>query len=212
MLQHCCSSKPTGSMRQGSPTAPRKKKEVWKEISEVLQGRGYQVNSNVCDTKMRALRKRYKTIKDNATLSGRGAMKQWQYYHVMDDLFVKKPATQPRVVEGTDPGDSDTSRATPSSSHLKPIPSPDTLQPRPASIHSAAVSSVPSPVSPHGESSCDEHGMQPPRKRARPQQQQLRSSQLLEGLTSANKERADALNSFLATYKQKQEDDKQQQQ
>ncbi|KAK4320171.1 hypothetical protein Pmani_008935 [Petrolisthes manimaculis] len=39
MLQHCCSSKPTGSMRHGSPTAPRKKIEVWKEISEVLQGR-----------------------------------------------------------------------------------------------------------------------------------------------------------------------------
>ncbi|KAK4328554.1 hypothetical protein Pmani_001031 [Petrolisthes manimaculis] len=193
----------------GFSDSTKKKNKVWKEIAEVLRGRGYRVNGNFCDTKMRALRRRYKTIKNNATLSGRGAMKQWQYFYVMDDLFIKKPATQPKVVEGTDPEDSDTSRASPSSSHFKPIPSPDTLQPRPAPIHSP-VSSVPSPVSPHGESSCDEHdGMQPPRKKPRPQQQ-LWSSELLESFTSVNKERADALSSFLATYRQQQEDDKQQ--
>lgn len=38
---------------------------------------------------------RYKIIKDNSTLSGRGAVKQWQYFGAMDDLFDGDPTVVP---------------------------------------------------------------------------------------------------------------------
>ena len=44
---------------------------------------------------------RYKIIKDNANLSGRGALNQWQYYNVMDDMLARDPAIIPLVVETT---------------------------------------------------------------------------------------------------------------
>lgn len=44
---------------------------------------------------------RYKTIKDNNKLSGRGAVKQWQYFTAMDDLMAGDPSVYPRSIETT---------------------------------------------------------------------------------------------------------------
>ena len=42
---------------------------------------------------------RYKIIKDNASLSGRGALSQWPYFNAMDDLLAGDPAIVPEAVE-----------------------------------------------------------------------------------------------------------------
>lgn len=42
---------------------------------------------------------RYKVLKDNASLSGRGAMKQWVHFNAMDDLLGGDPSVLPIAVE-----------------------------------------------------------------------------------------------------------------
>ena len=42
---------------------------------------------------------RYKIIKGNANLSGRGTLNQWQYFNIMDEMLTKDPAIIPPAVE-----------------------------------------------------------------------------------------------------------------
>ena len=47
---------------------------------------------------------RYKIIKDNNKLSGRGSEDQWPYYDVMDDLMTGDPPVVPLSLESSLPG------------------------------------------------------------------------------------------------------------
>lgn len=46
---------------------------------------------------------RYKIIKDNANLSGRGALKQWPFYGAMEELMGRDPSIMPSSVEASLP-------------------------------------------------------------------------------------------------------------
>ncbi|KAK4883274.1 hypothetical protein RN001_006593 [Aquatica leii] len=65
----------------------KKKKNVWAEIREVFEGRGYEVSYDDLDRKFRNLKHHYKTIIDNKKKTGRGRM-HWEYFEPMQEIFV----------------------------------------------------------------------------------------------------------------------------
>ncbi|KAK4315704.1 hypothetical protein Pmani_013103 [Petrolisthes manimaculis] len=80
-----------------------KKYQVWNEVAEEMQLNGYNHNGTACDNKMRQLKRRYKIIKDKSSLSERDAVKQWQYFTAMDDVFAGDPAVVTLVVDSSLP-------------------------------------------------------------------------------------------------------------
>ncbi|XP_045105105.1 uncharacterized protein LOC123500452 [Portunus trituberculatus] len=84
-----------GDFKQEFAKGTRRKVEVWRDVALTMRQEGYPVNGEHCDKKMRSLKQRYKIIKDNSKLSGRGTDEQWPFYDVMDSFMAGDPSVQP---------------------------------------------------------------------------------------------------------------------
>ncbi|KYN19765.1 hypothetical protein ALC57_07918, partial [Trachymyrmex cornetzi] len=65
-----------------------RKKSLWTQICNVMSNKGYNVDEDTVDRKMRNLKKTYRTIKDNNKKSstGRGRI-HWDYYDTFEEIF-----------------------------------------------------------------------------------------------------------------------------
>lgn len=66
-----------------------KKKNLWEEIAQAMQQKGYLVDADGVDRKMRNMKNTYRTICDNNNKkksTGKGRM-NWEYYNYFVDMF-----------------------------------------------------------------------------------------------------------------------------
>ncbi|KAK0080660.1 hypothetical protein PV325_013569 [Microctonus aethiopoides] len=73
------------------------RKKVWSEISEELKSKGYDVTGPQCNSKLRSLKKTYKSTKNYNQKSG-NKRKTWQFYEIMDEIFGQKTCCDPVAV------------------------------------------------------------------------------------------------------------------
>ncbi|CAG9772853.1 unnamed protein product [Ceutorhynchus assimilis] len=65
-----------------------KKKSLWEAIAQIFRKIGYNITVQELDCKMRNIKHHYKTIKDNnKNKTGRGRI-VWEYYDIVDELFL----------------------------------------------------------------------------------------------------------------------------
>ncbi|XP_047520457.1 uncharacterized protein LOC125059859 [Pieris napi] len=72
-------------------------KQVWNKISQDMKKKGYDVTGPQCHSKIRSLKKTYKSTKDHNNKSGNNR-KTWQFYDIMDEIFGKKAWCNPVAV------------------------------------------------------------------------------------------------------------------
>ncbi|XP_032686336.1 uncharacterized protein LOC116851227 [Odontomachus brunneus] len=64
-------------------------KKCWELVAHVLKDKGYNLTSSQCASKLRSLKKTYKSIKDHNATSGNNR-RTWQHFEIMEDIFAKK--------------------------------------------------------------------------------------------------------------------------
>ncbi|XP_026462695.1 uncharacterized protein LOC113371443 [Ctenocephalides felis] len=85
------------SMEQILNSGKMSHKQVWKKISEKLTKNGHNVTGPQCYSKLRSLKKTYKSTKDHNNKSGNDR-KTWKFYEIMDEIFGKKAWCDPVAV------------------------------------------------------------------------------------------------------------------
>lgn len=61
-------------------------KQVWNKISQDMKKKGYDVTGPQCHSKIRSLKKTYKSTKDHNNKSGNNR-KTWQFYDVSTNIL-----------------------------------------------------------------------------------------------------------------------------
>ncbi|CAH1109721.1 unnamed protein product [Psylliodes chrysocephalus] len=65
-----------------------KKKSIWRDLKNKFLEKGYKgVNEDILDRKMRNMKKRYRTIKDNQQKTGASRI-SWDYFEMMEEIFL----------------------------------------------------------------------------------------------------------------------------
>lgn len=82
-----------GTLKSGK--LPQKK--VWESIAQKLIEKGYHVTGGQCSSKLRSLKKTYKSIKDYNNKSGNDK-RSWQFFEIMEEIFAKKAWCNPVAV------------------------------------------------------------------------------------------------------------------
>ncbi|KAG5869067.1 hypothetical protein JTB14_028774 [Gonioctena quinquepunctata] len=72
-------------------------KKLWKQISQELIAKGYNVTGPQCASKLRSLKKTYKSTKDHNNKSGNDR-RTWQFFEIMDDIFSGKAWSKPVAI------------------------------------------------------------------------------------------------------------------
>ena len=75
-------------------------KHSWENVAKEMKEMGHNLSGEKCAIKFQAMKRRYKSIKDQNNKSGNHATK-WEYFDRMDEIFNKKPWVQPLAVAGT---------------------------------------------------------------------------------------------------------------
>ncbi|KAK0165751.1 hypothetical protein PV328_004246 [Microctonus aethiopoides] len=75
----------------------RSQKKISEKIAKELQKKGYDVTEPQCASKLRSLKKSYKSNKDHNSKSGNDR-KTWQYFNIMKEIFAKKVWCDPIAV------------------------------------------------------------------------------------------------------------------
>ena len=71
-------------------------KTVFTKISEKMEEQGHERDWQQCKTKIKALKKKYREVKDHNEETGRGR-KTWKYYNEIDAILGHRPASVPSV-------------------------------------------------------------------------------------------------------------------
>lgn len=79
----------------------RKKKDVWKIITEGLNIAGFKFSQNQVEGKWRSLIASHKALRDNKTKTGQ-KRKTFQYYERISDILSKRHDINPSFLSGTD--------------------------------------------------------------------------------------------------------------
>ncbi|XP_011687018.1 PREDICTED: uncharacterized protein LOC105449462 [Wasmannia auropunctata] len=69
-------------------------KKFWDLVASKLIEHSYDVTGIQCKSKMAGLKNTYKNVKDHNNKSGNNR-RTWQYFDIMDEMFIKKPWVQP---------------------------------------------------------------------------------------------------------------------
>lgn len=75
-------------------------KKSWENVAKEMKEMGHNLSGQKCSIKFQAMKRTYKSIKDQNNKSGNHATK-WEYFYRMDEIFNKKPWAQPLAVAGT---------------------------------------------------------------------------------------------------------------
>lgn len=79
----------------------RKKKDVWKIITEGLNIAGFKFSQNQVEGTWRSLIASHKALRDNKTKTGQ-KRKTFQYYERISDILSKRHDINPSFLSGTD--------------------------------------------------------------------------------------------------------------
>ncbi|XP_018302669.1 uncharacterized protein [Mycetomoellerius zeteki] len=69
-------------------------KKCWEQIVKIMKDKGYNITGPQCSSKLRSLKKTYKSIKDHNAKSG-NERRIWQHYEIMEEIFSKKAWCNP---------------------------------------------------------------------------------------------------------------------
>ncbi|CAH2084224.1 unnamed protein product [Euphydryas editha] len=72
-------------------------KKVWEKVAKELKVKGHDVTGPQCSSKLRSLKKSYKSIKDHNSKSGNDR-RTWQFFDIMEEIFSKKAWCDPVAV------------------------------------------------------------------------------------------------------------------
>ncbi|XP_074114194.1 uncharacterized protein LOC141537233 isoform X2 [Cotesia typhae] len=64
-------------------------KKVWEKVAKELKVKGHDVTGPQCSSKLRSLKKSYKSIKDHNSKSGNDR-RTWQFFDIMEEIFSQK--------------------------------------------------------------------------------------------------------------------------
>ena len=67
---------------------------VYKNISNLMKERGYELSDSQCKMRMKTLKRNYRVARDNLKKSGKGR-KIPKFYEKMDEILGHRPATSP---------------------------------------------------------------------------------------------------------------------
>ncbi|XP_030377665.1 uncharacterized protein LOC115626431 [Scaptodrosophila lebanonensis] len=68
-----------------------RKRVLWTEIVDEMERAGYKgINEDLCDRKMRNMKKTYRTCKESMRRTGRKRV-SWEHYETFDELFQHEP-------------------------------------------------------------------------------------------------------------------------
>ncbi|XP_036150130.1 trihelix transcription factor GT-2-like [Monomorium pharaonis] len=69
-------------------------KKCWEQVATLLKEKGYNVTGPQCASKLRSLKKTYKSIKDYNAKSGNDR-RTWQHFEIMEEIFAKRAWCKP---------------------------------------------------------------------------------------------------------------------
>ncbi|XP_046597816.1 uncharacterized protein LOC124294783 [Neodiprion lecontei] len=72
-------------------------KNIWEKVAKELKVKGHDVTGPQCSSKLRSLKKTYKSIKDHNNKSGNDR-RTWQFFDIMEEIFSKKAWCDPVAV------------------------------------------------------------------------------------------------------------------
>ncbi|KAI4455491.1 heat shock 70 kda protein 14 [Holotrichia oblita] len=72
-------------------------KKCWESVAKKMNTEGHKMTGPQCSSKLRSLKKTYRSIKDHNSRSGNDR-RTWQYLEIMDEIFAKNVATEPLAV------------------------------------------------------------------------------------------------------------------
>ncbi|XP_068992213.1 uncharacterized protein [Neodiprion pinetum] len=72
-------------------------KKIWEKVAKELKVKGHDVTGPQCSSKLRSLKKTYKSIKDHNNKSGNDR-RTWQFFDIMEEIFSKKAWCDPVAV------------------------------------------------------------------------------------------------------------------
>lgn len=74
------------AMENKFTSGKQSQKKIWDEISKILKLKGYMVTGPQCASKLRSLKKTYKSIKDHNNKSGNDR-RNWQFFDVRLNIY-----------------------------------------------------------------------------------------------------------------------------
>ncbi|XP_043489893.1 uncharacterized protein LOC122516283 [Polistes fuscatus] len=72
-------------------------KKIWEKVAEELKVKGHNVTGPQCSSKLRSLKKSYKSIKDHNSKSGNDR-RTWQFFDIMEEIFSIKAWCDPVAI------------------------------------------------------------------------------------------------------------------
>ncbi|XP_043495367.1 uncharacterized protein LOC122519756 [Polistes fuscatus] len=85
------------SMEKDFNSGKISQKKIWEKVAEELKVKGHNVTGPQCSSKLRSLKKSYKSIKDHNSKSGNDR-RTWQFFDIMEEIFSIKAWCDPVAI------------------------------------------------------------------------------------------------------------------